>query len=137
MQIELFWLGMTVLLTAVMWVPYILNAMVVWGIPGAMGYPEDPPPLAEWAQRAKKAHANAVENLVLFAPAVLMYMHVAEGSGATSIDWAVMSYFYARLAHYLLYIFKIPYLRTLAFLGGWAMTVIIVVKAIMLAQAAV
>ncbi len=136
MKIELFWLALTVLMTALMWVPYILNALVVWGIPAAMAYPEDPAPLAEWAQRAKKAHANAVENLVLFAPAVLIYVHLADVSGASSIDWAVISYFFARLAHYLIYILKIPYLRTLSFAAGWAMTIIILVKAIMLTQIA-
>jgi len=135
MKIELFWLALTILLTAMMWIPYILNAMMVWGILETMGYPEDPPPLAEWAQRAKKAHANAIENLVIFAPAVLLYTHL--GEGAPSIDWAVMTYFFARLAHYIIYILKIPYLRTLSFLTGWAMTVIIVVKAILLAQAGV
>lgn len=137
MKLELFWLGMTLVATALMWVPYVLNAMVVRGIPEVMAYPEDPAPLADWAQRAKHAHANAVENLILFAPAVLMYVHLADGTGSTSIDWAVMAYFYLRLAHYLIYIFKLPYLRTLSFLAAWVITLIILGKVLFLAQVAV
>ena len=59
-------------LSAVMWVPYILNAIAVRGLMNAVGYPEEPAPLAGWAQRMKNAHYNSVENLIVFATLVLV-----------------------------------------------------------------
>ena len=57
-------------LQLVMWVPYILNMIVVRGLIDAVGYPDDPKPMAQWAERMKKAHYNSVENLVVFAALV-------------------------------------------------------------------
>ena len=68
---ELTSLAWVAALSAIMWVPYILNTIAVRGLVDAVGYPEQPKPLAAWAERLKKAHYNAVENLVIFAPAVL------------------------------------------------------------------
>ena len=68
---ELYWLTLTVSLTAVMWLPYITNRMVELGILPALwdrfGHTEA---RAAWANRMMQAHANAVENLVIFAPLV-------------------------------------------------------------------
>ena len=55
-------------LSALMWLPYVLNAITVRGLVDAVGYPDDPKPMAAWAERMKAAHYNAVENLVLFDP---------------------------------------------------------------------
>lgn len=63
----LYWLTLTILMTALFWVVYILNAIVARGLMGALANPSpDQKPLAAWAQRAKAAHSNAVENLVIF-----------------------------------------------------------------------
>ena len=67
MKLELVYLVLVTTLTAVMWIPYVLNMILVRGIADAVGYPDNPKPLAPWAARMKAAHANAVENLVLFA----------------------------------------------------------------------
>ena len=79
----------------------------------------DPDPQAQnlWAVRADKAHKNAVENLVLFAPLVLMIeaTHMANAATAT----ACMIYFAARLAHYVIYVLGIPLIRTVAFTIGF------------------
>ena len=70
---ELFWLTWTVILTGLMWVPYILNRCQVRGLGGAMANPaRGDKPHAEWANRLMFAHDNAVENLVVFAPLVLI-----------------------------------------------------------------
>ena len=62
---ELFWLTLTVILTGLLWVPYILNRCQVRGLGGAMANPSrDDKPHAEWATRLMFAHDNAVENLV-------------------------------------------------------------------------
>ncbi len=72
MSQEIFWLVLTVFMTSLFWLPYILNQLAVLGVLEAMR--ESAPVtdrLAPWAQRAKRAHANAVENLVIFAPLVI------------------------------------------------------------------
>ncbi|MDX1508520.1 MAG: MAPEG family protein, partial [Woeseiaceae bacterium] len=71
MSIELTYLTWVTALTAVMWIPYILNMIMVRGLIDAVGYPSDPAPLSPWAQKMKAAHYNAVENLVVFAALVL------------------------------------------------------------------
>ena len=62
MAIELLYLTYVAVFTALMWLPYILNTIVVRGIHDAVGYPQDSKPLAAWATRLKAAHYNAVAN---------------------------------------------------------------------------
>ena len=104
-------------LTAVLWIPYILNTIMVRGLSGAVGYPDNPQPLAAWAIRMKAAHYNAVENLVVFAALVLV-ANAAGISNETTV-LACTVYFWARVAHYLIYGFGIPWLRTLSFAVGF------------------
>jgi len=117
MTSELMSLTWVTALTAVMWVPYILNMIMVRGLADAVGYPENPKPLAPWAQRMKAAHYNAIENLAVFAALVL----VANAAGVSN-DTTVLAcqlYFWARLVHFLVYAFGIPWVRTLAFAAGF------------------
>ena len=116
MTVELKYLTFVSLLTALMWVPYILNAIMVRGLVNAVGYPENPKPLAHWASRMKAAHCNAIENLAVFAALVL----IANAAGISNETTAMVCviYFWARLVHYLVYTFGIPWLRTLAFVAG-------------------
>ena len=116
---ELYWLSWTIALTALMWVPYVLNSFVVRGIVPTMGYAEDLPPLSPWAQRAKNAHSNAIENLALFGVTIVAYYLITAGSGDPSVATAAAVYFVARAAHYVVYAAKVPVLRTVAFLAGW------------------
>lgn len=115
-------------LTAIFWVPYILNTVLVRGIIDAVGYPENPRLPAPWAVRLKAAHYNAVENLVIFATLVLI-AHVAGVSTETTV-FACEMYFWARLVHYLAYGFAIPWVRTLAFAVGFLCQIAIVVQLI-------
>ena len=72
MTIELTCLTLVTTFTAVLWVPYILNRLTVGkGLLHEVGYPDEPTKLSPWADRLKRAHTNAVENLVVFAPLVL------------------------------------------------------------------
>ena len=74
---ELFWLTLTVILTGLLWVPYVLNRCQVRGLGGAMANPSrNDKPHAEWATRMMFAHDNAVENLVIFAPLVLILTQI-------------------------------------------------------------
>jgi uncharacterized MAPEG superfamily protein len=100
-------------LTGVIWVPYILDRIMVWGLTDAVGYPASPKPQSAWAQRMMKAHANAVENLVVFAALVLAAHALGVSTAATATACAV--YFWARVVHLAAYTFALPWVRTLAF----------------------
>jgi len=117
-----------VALSAVMWMPYILNTIAVRGLINAVGYPENPAPLADWAQRMKAAHYNSVENLVVFAALVL----IANAAGISN-EMTVLAceiYFWARLVHLLAYTFAIPWVRTLAFAAGWVCQILLLLQLI-------
>jgi uncharacterized MAPEG superfamily protein len=74
-------------------------------------------PQSEWANRMMFAHDNAVENLVIFAPLVLILNAIDYSSRWTVLACAV--YFWARLAHLLVYTFGIPVLRTVTWTVGF------------------
>ena len=128
MTSELMSLTWVVALTAILWVPYILNMIMVRGLVDAVGYPDNPKPLALWAARMKSAHTNAVENLVVFA-ALVLTLNAAGISTATTV-LACNLYFWARLIHIAVYTFGIPWLRTLAFVASWLCSVALLVQLI-------
>src|ERR1700682_5825312 len=115
---ELFWLSLTVILTGVLWIPYILNRCQIRGLGGAMANPSrNAKPHAEWANRLMFAHDNAIENLVIFAPLVLILNAIDYSSKWTVLACAV--YFWARVAHLIVYTLGLPVFRTLAFTVGF------------------
>lgn len=122
---ELFWLVLTIIQTGLLWVPIIIDRVLVRGLeatldnPGPNAIPQSP-----WAQRLMAAHTNAVENLVLFAPLVLI-LHVLNISSGLTITACVL-YFSARLAHAVIYAWGVPLFRTLSFLASWAALIILV-----------
>ncbi len=120
MTTELYWLTLTTLMTALFWLPYILDRLAVRGVMTAVmdTKPETGERHSLWAQRAMKAHKNAVENLVIFAPAVLIAHILAISTPVTRA--AVVIYFFARLVHFLVYTAGVPLVRTLAFAVGCA-----------------
>ena len=124
MSDELTFLTYTVLLTALLWVPYILNQISVQGLVNAVGYQDNPAPLAGWAQRLKAAHYNGVENLAVFAPLVIIVEILQISSSANAVS--CMVYFYARLVHALSYTFAIPWVRTISFAISFLATIGIV-----------
>jgi len=128
MTSELMSLTWVIALSAVMWMPYVVNVIAVRGLLDAVGYPENPPPMAAWAERMKAAHYNAVENLVVFAALVLI-ANAAGISNETTV-LACEVYFWARLVHLLSYTFAIPWVRTLAFAVGWLCQVALLLQVI-------
>jgi uncharacterized MAPEG superfamily protein len=117
MKTELLYLVCVTLLTALMWVPYILDRMAVRGILDTVGYPDNPKPQAAWAKRMMAAHSNAIENLVIFAALVLAANAAGVSNGTTVLACAV--YFWARVVHFIAYTFAWPWIRTLAFVFGF------------------
>jgi len=111
---ELFWLTLTVILTGLLWIPYIIDRSRVRGLSGAMANPSrNDKPHAEWATRLMFAHDNAVENLIIFAPLVLILNAIDYSSKWTVLACAV--YFWSRVAHIIVYTIGLPVFRTLAF----------------------
>ncbi|HWW49472.1 MAG TPA: MAPEG family protein [Xanthobacteraceae bacterium] len=123
---ELFWLTLTIILTGILWLPYILNRIMVRGVAGTLANPSrNDAPQAEWANRLMFAHDNAVENLVIFAPLVLILNSMDYSSWWTVFACAL--YFWARLIHAVVYTMGIPVLRTLAFVAGFVAQAILAV----------
>ena len=121
---ELFWLTWTVILTGLLWVPYILNRIMVRGLFGAMANPSrNDKPQADWANRLMFAHDNAIENLIVFAPLVLILAQLDYSTKWTVLACAV--YFWARLAHLIVYTMGLPVFRTLAFAVGFFAQVVL------------
>lgn len=114
---ELKYLAMISVVTALMWIPYILNVISRNKLSDAVGYPDTPLSMSPWAERMKKAQYNAVENLVVFAVLVLI-AHALEISNAATTSAAAV-YFWARLVHVGAYTAGIPWVRTLAFATAW------------------
>lgn len=88
------------------------------GLPTLAGNREGLSELKGWAGRAKRAHLNMVENLVLFAALVLIAAASGKANATTAMGAAV--FFWARLAYAVIYLIGVPWLRTLA----WFVSVI-------------
>jgi uncharacterized MAPEG superfamily protein len=124
---ELFWLTLTVILTGAMWIPYVLNRCQVRGLGGAMANPSrNDKPHAEWANRMMFAHDNAVENLIIFAPLVLILATIDNSLSPTdapiltkTTQIACAVYFWSRVAHLIVYTLGLPVFRTLTFTVGF------------------
>jgi uncharacterized MAPEG superfamily protein len=115
---ELFWLAAVSMLTAVLWAPYTLRLILQMGPVAAFWNPYHETPLeAPWAQRAKRAHTNAVENLAIFAPLAIA-VHIL-GLGNPLTAFACTLFFLVRAAHYVTYLLAVPLVRTLLFLVGF------------------
>jgi uncharacterized MAPEG superfamily protein len=85
--------------------------------------PNDKPP-SPWARRLFFAHDNAVENLIVFAPLVMILDSLNISTRTTVLACAV--YFWARLAHAIIYAIGVPVLRTLAFTVGFIAQAVLV-----------
>jgi uncharacterized MAPEG superfamily protein len=110
-------------MTGLLWVPYILNRIVEQGAWTTLGIPRLSAE-AGWAARLMRAHANAVENLAIFAPLVLAIQITGANTPATAA--ACAAYFGARLVHVLAYTLAVPVVRTLAFAAGFCCQLILV-----------
>lgn len=122
---ELYFLALAAIATVLMWVPYMAARILTRGLIPALGNPADPsfPADPAWAERARRAHANAAENLAVFAPLVIILALIGASTPATIL--AAKTYLGARLVHYVVYAAGIPIVRTLAFATGFAATLVI------------
>ena len=88
------------------------------GLPALAGNREGLPEMTGWAGRARRAHLNMIENLVLFAALVLIAAAAGKANATTATG--ALIFFWARLAYAVVYLIGIPWLRTLV----WFVSVI-------------
>ena len=118
MSAELKYLAFTALLTASLWIPYIVAQVMTNGPLSAANY-IDPTsrPVPDWGKRANRAHLNAVETFAPFAALVIL-VQIAGKTDAMTAFWAI-SYFWLRLAHAVVFWLGIAFIRTVIFVLGW------------------
>ncbi len=93
---------------------------VAAGIPlkTLVGDRSDMPPLEGLRGRATRTVNNSVEGMVMFVPLVII-AHLAGISNDLTVMGATL-YFWSRVAFVPLYLFGIPWVRTLVFFAGLA-----------------
>ncbi len=121
---ELFWLTATTAFTALLWLPYITRFIGETGLGNALWDPTGEHPFrTPWAQRAHRAHQNAVENLVVFAPLAIVVDLLSAGTPITAAAAGI--YFAARVAHYVVYTLGLPVVRTVVFAIAWGCQIVL------------
>ena len=115
MTTDLRYLAYTAMLTAALWIPYIVCQVRTNGPLKPTNYidPALPRPVPAWGQRAHRTYLNAVEVFAPFA-ALVVVAQLAGKANTTTAFWAA-SFFWLRLAHAIVYWAGIPYLRTVLF----------------------
>jgi uncharacterized MAPEG superfamily protein len=126
---ELYYLALVAMATALMWVPYMTARILTRGPFRTLANPDPAFPAdPAWAERARRAHYNAIENLAVFAPLVIALALLGASTPETII--ASKIYLGARLIHYFVYAAGIAVVRTLAFAAGFAATLMIALAVI-------
>ena len=118
MTTDLKYLAFTAILTASLWIPYIVAQVMTNGPLAPTNY-ADPAPRAvpRWGKRADRTYLNAVETFAPFAAMVLIAHVTGKANGMTAF-WAAW-FFWMRLAHAAVYLAGVPYVRTIVFTLGW------------------
>jgi len=118
MTIDLRYLAYTAILTAALWIPYVIAQLVTNGPLKPANY-VDPAqrPLPLWGKRADRAYVNAVECFAPFA-ALVIIAQVAGKANAMTAFWTIC-FFWLRLAHAAVYLLAVPYVRTVVFTLGF------------------
>ncbi len=126
MSPEIYWLTLTVIFTSMMLIPYAIYRTVKIG-----GFwqvlmnplPGDNPFDDEWAHRTYRAHMNAFEGLILFAPLAISVAVTGMGNETTALASAI--YFWSRVIYTPLYYFKVPFFRTAVWFVGFSATLVL------------
>jgi uncharacterized MAPEG superfamily protein len=119
MSPEVKYLALTAMLTASLWIPYIVAQVVANGFLSPQNYVDPTPrPVPLWGKRAERAYMNAVETFAPFAALVVLIQLTGKTDSMTAF-WA-MSYFWLRVIHAVVFWAAIPYIRTIAFVLAYA-----------------
>ena len=118
MTVDLRYLAYTAILTAALWIPYIIAQVATNGFLTPVNYVDPTPrPVPFWGKRADRTYLNAVEAFAPFA-ALVIIANLTGKANATTAFWA-MCFFWLRLAHAVVYLLAVPYIRTLIFTLGF------------------
>ncbi|MGI9465304.1 MAG: MAPEG family protein [Aestuariivirgaceae bacterium] len=128
MTSEIYWLLMTIGLCLLIWIPY---TALYAGVAGLKAGTTNIPPVGElpdWAQRCHRAHMNLIEVLLPFGLLVLIIATTGKADSGTATAAAI--FFFARVAHAVIYTMGIPFLRTPAFAASWLVCIYLLWKAL-------
>ena len=124
MSTDLKYLAFTAMLTAALWIPYVVSQVMTNGFLQPQNYVDPAPrPLPLWGRRADRAYLNAVEVFAPFA-ALVIVAHIAGKANAMTAFWAVC-FFWLRLAHAVVYLLAWPWIRTVIFTLGFVCVAVI------------
>ena len=115
---ELMYLVWSAALTFVLVLIAVSGATLQCGLPKLAGNRDDLPKMNGWAGRAQRAHLNMLESLILFA--VLVFVAQLAGIHTPMTLLGAQLFFWGRVAHAVVYIAGIPWLRTAA----WGVSVV-------------
>lgn len=115
---ELMYLVWSTALTFILVLIAVSGATLQVGLPTLAGNREGLPKLTGWAGRAQRAHLNMLESLILFAVLVLVAQFAGVHNATTLLG--AQLFFWGRVAHGVVYIAGIPWLRTAA----WGVSVV-------------
>ena len=118
MPTELKYLAFTAILTASLWIPYVVAQVMTNGPLQPANY-VDPTqrPMPNWGKRCDRAYLNAIETFAPFAALVILIQLAGKANGTTA--FLTMSFFWLRVAHAIIYWAAIPYVRTIIFTLGY------------------
>ena len=118
MSTDLKYLALTALLTATLWIPYIIGQVQTNGFLTPGNYRDPTPrPVPLWGKRADRTYMNAVETFAPFAALVIVAQLTGKANAMTACF--ATAFFWLRLTHAVVYLFGILYIRTLVFTLGY------------------
>lgn len=118
MKTELTYLAFTAMLTAALWIPYVVCQVMTNGLLKPQNYVDPTPrPVPLWGKRADRVYLNAVEVFAPFA-ALVIVAHLSGKLNEMTAFWAV-AFFWLRATHAVVYWLGLPYIRTLVFTLGF------------------
>jgi uncharacterized MAPEG superfamily protein len=118
MSTDLKYLAFTAMLTASLWIPYVVAQVMTNGFLTPPNYVDPAPrPVPLWGQRADRVYLNAVETFAPFAALVILIQLTGKADAMTAF-WT-QCFFWLRIAHAVVYWAAIPYIRTVVFTLGF------------------
>jgi uncharacterized MAPEG superfamily protein len=122
MTTDLKYLAYTAILTAALWIPYVVAQVMTNGFLAPPNYIDPTPrPVPLWGKRADRTYLNAVDVFAPFA-ALVIVAQLAGKANAMTAFWTIC-FFWLRLAHAVVYLLGVPYVRTVIFTLGFVCVV--------------
>jgi uncharacterized MAPEG superfamily protein len=124
MTTDMKYLALTAMLTATLWIPYIIAQVQTNGFLAPGNYRDPTPrPVPLWGRRADRTYMNAVETFAPFAALVIIAQLTGKANATTACCATI--FFWLRATHAVVYLFGIPYIRTLVFTLSYAAVAVI------------